>query len=76
MRYAQVDDEIHELMTRKELTEWAQELSKFEGRDYKGILTLMVHFNMFDEFLEASEEACEDYYDFLESKNLMNGTKH
>lgn len=76
MRYAQVDDEIHELMTRKELTKWAQELSKFEGRDYIGILTLMVHFNMFDEFLEVNEEACEDYYDFLETKNLMTGTKH
>lgn len=72
--YAQVGNDAYKLLTRDELVEWAQELDKFEGRDFLGMLTLMVHFNLFDEYLEENPYAEKLYMDFLNEKKPF--TKH
>jgi len=72
MHYAQVGSDLIKLMSRQELAEWAAKLNEFEGEDYLGILTLMVHFNLFDEFLEEAPYAEKMYIEFLHKQKSLN----
>lgn len=76
MRYAQVGDKVYELMDRDELVEWSKEFKKFTGKDFSGVLTLLCHFNMFDDFLEENEDIYDEYIEFVYGKNELNAIKH
>lgn len=72
MHYAQVGNDLIKLMSRQELVEWAANLNEFEGENYLGLLTLMVHFNLFDEFLEEAPYAEKMYTEFLQKQKSLN----
>jgi len=76
--HAVVDGETIEVLTRVELDEFGYRLKEFKGNDYRGILTLMVFFNLFDDFLESDEQIWEKYKVFMNSENEIqdNETKH
>lgn len=76
--HAVINGKTVELLTCVEMEEFGDRLNEFKGNDYRGILTLMVFFNLFDDFLESDEKIREKYKVFMNSENEIqdNETKH
>lgn len=69
--HAVINGKTIELLTSVELEEWSEKLKTFKGEDYRGILTLMIFYNLFDDFLDSEEEIWEKYIIFMNSENEM-----
>jgi len=70
--HAVINGKTVQLLTSIELEEWSDNLQRFEGEDYRGILTLMIFYNLFDDFLEFDEEVWEKYKVFMNTTNEMS----
>lgn len=70
--HAVVNGKTVELLTSVELEEWSYKLKEFEGDDYRGLLTLMIFYNLFDDFLDSDEQIWEKYKVFMNTTNEMS----
>tara|TARA_R110002073_G_scaffold15956_1_gene62165 strand:- start:1306 stop:1557 length:252 start_codon:yes stop_codon:yes gene_type:complete len=70
--HAVVNGKTIQLLTSIELEEFSYKLKEFKGDDYRGILTLMIFYNLFDDFLDSDEHIWEKYKVFMNTTNEMS----
>tara|TARA_R110000796_G_scaffold42012_9_gene104167 strand:- start:4279 stop:4545 length:267 start_codon:yes stop_codon:yes gene_type:complete len=68
--HAIIKNKSHALLTRVELEEWSNGVYEFSGNDFRGLLTLMVFYNLFEDFLESDSEILEKYKQFMNETNV------